>query len=101
MLNRFGQNNINTWDGNKVKIDDSEGGYILAPQIGAGAKDVNNRFTGVLMGKVREAGKNNYNTGLFGYASGARSFFLDSETGKTILGKQGASQIIIDPSTGG
>ena len=99
-LNRFGQGNINAWDGNSVQID-TNGGYILAPQMGAGVKDNNNKFTGVLMGKVREAGKTSTEIGLFGYASGARSFFLDSETGKTILGKYGASQITIDPSTNG
>lgn len=99
-LNRFGQGNINAWDGNSVQID-TNGGYILAPQMGAGVKDNNNKFTGVLMGKVREAGKTSTQIGFFGYASGARSFFLDSETGKTILGKYGASQITIDPSTNG
>ena len=84
MLNRFGQANINAWDGNSVQID-SNGGFILAPQMGAGVKDNNNRFTGVLMGKVREANKNNYNTGLFGYASGARSFFINSDNGSATL----------------
>lgn len=96
LLNRFGQSNINAWDGNSVQID-SNGGFILAPQMGAGVKDNNNRFTGVLMGKVREAGKNNYNTGLFGYASGARSFFVNSDNGSAIFGKDSGGQIIIDP----
>ena len=99
-LNRYGHANLNAWDGNSIQIDDN-GHYILAPQIGAGVKDETNGFTGVVMGEVKEAGKSTSQIGLFGYASGARSFFLDSETGKTILGKYGASQITIDPSTNG
>ena len=97
LLNRFGLANINSWDGNSVKIDDN-GNYILAPQIGAGEKDANNRFTGVVMGKVKDADKSGYNVGLFGYASGARSFFLNSENGSAIFGKNTGGQIIIDPS---
>jgi len=48
-LNKYGLANINAWDGNSVQVN-SEGGYILAPQMGAGVKDSNNNFTGVLMG---------------------------------------------------
>jgi len=49
MLNRYELHQLNDWDGNSIKISDAEG-YILAPQMGAGQKDSNNRFTGVLMG---------------------------------------------------
>jgi hypothetical protein len=52
-LNKFGLANINAWDGSSVKTDD---GYVLAPQVGAGEKDDNNAFTGLLMGKVKVAG---------------------------------------------
>jgi len=49
LLNKFGLDNINIWDGNSIQIN-ADGGYILSPQMGAGTKDNNNRFTGVLMG---------------------------------------------------
>ena len=50
-LDTFGLDSINAWDGNSVTID-KERGAILAPQVGAGEKDSNNRFTGILMGKT-------------------------------------------------
>lgn len=96
-LNRFGLANINQWDGNSVQIND-EDGYILAPQVGAGEKDSNNRFTGVLMGQVKDPSKNQTQEGLFGYGKGVRTFFLNSENGSAIFGKAGNGQIIIDPA---
>lgn len=99
LLNRYGLAQLNEWDGNSIKID-NEGGYILSPQIGAGKKDENNAFTGVLMGEVKEANKKVSNTGLFGYSQGQRSFFLNSENGSAIFGKDttNGGQIIIDPT---
>lgn len=95
MLNRYELAHLNDWDGNSIKIDDNEG-YILAPQMGAGKKEQDNSFTGVLMGEVK---KLNYsNVGLFGYNKGQRSFFLNSKNGSTILGSKENSQIIMDPS---
>lgn len=93
-LNTFGLASLNAWDGNTVTIDE-DGGYIMAPQIGAGDKDKNNRFTGVLMGKTEtNTGKGNkssvtntYNKiGLFGYSHGLESIFLDAETGNATFG---------------
>jgi len=77
LLNRYGLANINAWDGNSVQIDDT-GGYILSPQIGAGRKENDNSFTGMIMGEAREAGKTNPSVGLLGYASGTRTVFLNS-----------------------
>ena len=100
LLNRYGNAAINGWDGNSISIDKNGNGVILAPQIGAGKKEKNdNSFTGVLMGSVKEAGKNNIETGLFGYHKGSRSIFLNAETGTATFGKTGGGQIIIDPST--
>lgn len=79
LLNKFGLENINDWDGNKVEIND-EGGYILAPQMGAGQKNDNNLFTGVLMGSVKQPNKSK-EIGLFGFGKGQRTFFLDAATG--------------------
>ena len=98
LLNRYGLAQINDWDGNSIQID-NDGGFILSPQMGAGSKNSSNQFTGVLMGEVRTAGKSNSNTGLFGYDKGDRTFFLNSENGSALFGKQGNGQIIIDPDS--
>lgn len=87
-LNTFGLTSLNAWDGNTVTIDE-DGGYVMAPQVGAGEKDNNNRFTGILMGKTETytgSSENEVETGLFGYAHGIQSIFLDSNTGNAYFG---------------
>ena len=54
--------------------------------MGAGEKDENNKFTGVVMGSVRESGESQKETGLFAYSKGTRSFFLDANDGSAIFG---------------
>ena len=97
LLNKYGMANINEWDGNSVQLD-ADGGFILSPQIGAGHKESDNSFTGVLMGETREPGKSVEQIGLLGYNSGKRSFFLNSKNGSALFGNSGQGQIIIDPS---
>ena len=61
----------------------------MAPQIGAGEKDENNRFTGILMGKTENktgGASDDEQTGLFGYAHGIQSIFLDAKTGNSFFG---------------
>lgn len=94
-FNRYEMSNLNAWDGNKVEIGD---GYLLAPQVGAGVKEADNSFTGVVMGVKKIASTANYRKGLFGYAKGTQSFALDAENGSAIFGKAGTGQIIVDPS---
>lgn len=98
LLNKYGHKELNQWDGNSIQIS-QDGGFILAPEIGAGTKDNNNNFTGVLMGKVKEANHSKYYTGLHGYNKGVRTIFLNAENGSAAFGKTGTGQIIIDPST--
>ena len=98
-LNRYGNAAINGWDGNSVSIDKDGNGVILAPQVGAGKKEDDNSFTGVLMGEVKEGGRTTKDVGLFGYANGVRTIFLDAETGMATFGKTGGGQIILDPSS--
>lgn len=104
LLNKFGLSALNDWDGNSIQIkddDDSGSNYILSPQMGAGTKNESNEFTGVLMGQVKNVGgSNKSDVGLFGYADGVRSFFLNSENGSAIFGKANAGQVVIDPSGG-
>lgn len=100
LLNKYGNAAINGWDGNSVSIDENGSGVILAPQMGAGQKEKDdNSFTGVLMGKVKEAGKSFYDIGVLGYNHGQRTIFLDSEDGSATFGKLGNGQIILDPKT--
>ena len=96
LLNRYGLANINEWDGNSIQINEN-GGFILSPQVGAGYKDENNRFTGILIGEVKEASRQSSDIGLLGYHEGIRTIHLDSETGAAILGA-GSGQLAIDPS---
>lgn len=99
LLNKYGNAAINGWDGNSVSIDANGNGVILAPQVGAGQKEADNSFTGMLMGTVKEAGRNDQDVGLFGYSKGQRSIFLNSKNGSAIFGKNGPGQIIIDPGS--
>ena len=99
LLNRYGNAAINGWDGNSVSIDKDGNGVILAPQVGAGKKEDDNSFTGILMGEVKEGGRVTKDVGLFGYANGVRTIFLDADTGMATFGKTGGGQIILDPSS--
>ena len=98
MLNRYANAAINSWDGNSVEINDTDG-YILTPQVGAGTKDEQNRFTGMLMGSVKDNSNHVTKTGLLGYDAGQQSLFLDAESGGAIFGKDLDGQITIDPQS--
>lgn len=101
MLNRYENAALNDWNGSALDIDEN-GKYILAPQVGAGKKDSNknNTFTGIVMGVEQTQGDSKTQTGLFGYAGGVRSIFLDANTGNAQFGKagNGYGKIIIDVS---
>ena len=97
LLNRYGLSQINEWDGNSVQLD-NEGGLILTPQMGAGKKENDNSFTGVLMGQTRIPRKNTSQVGLLGYNKGDRTFFLNSKSGSALFGRSNQAQIVIDPS---
>lgn len=84
-LNTFGLASLNAWDGNHVEINEDEN-YILAPQIGAGAKDNENKFTGIVMGTAQTYDEDDPTIGLLGYSAGKQSIWLDAETGKAVFG---------------
>lgn len=98
LLNRYGQAALNGWDGNSISIKDDLG-VILAPQIGAGKKENDNSFTGMLMGEVKEAGQNSSDVGLIGYHRGERTLHLSAYDGYSIFGKFGPGQLILDPTS--
>lgn len=85
-LNTYGNQAINDWDGTSIRLD-TNNETILAPQIGAGYKNENNQFNGVLFGKVSD-NQSNAATGIYGYKNGETSFSLD-ENGELKI-KQGS-----------
>lgn len=91
---------LNGWDGNKLQID-NDGGYIMAPQMGAGYKEENNGFTGMVMGVYQKANSGIQRIGLFGKKRGVETLFLDAQTGAAVFGRSGQGQIYIDPDDGG
>lgn len=97
-LNRFGNAALNGWDGNSISIDENKG-IILSPVVGAGKKDGDNGFTGLLMGTILEAGSEE-ETGLFGYNDGERTITLSAEDGSAKFGSEGSGQIVINPNEG-
>lgn len=83
--NEYFSSTINKWDG-ALTINENES-YILSKMIGAGKKNNNNQFTGVLMGdwgnkaNVNDPTLTNY-TGLFGFQNGVMTYaFKDDGTG--------------------
>ena len=91
---------LNSWDGG-LTIDE-ENGTIMSAMIGAGRKDAQNRFNGVLMGDIRTTVDDNtseVNTGLYGYNEGELSFGFDID-GTAFLGKQGHGRIEFDGNYG-
>lgn len=101
-LNRYGMSALNDWNGTSLTIGTDEQGnqsYLLAPQVGAGFKESDNSFTGMVMGTTRNTAKFDHSdrTGLFGYKAGQQTVFLDAETGKAEFGNPGTGQIIIEP----
>lgn len=95
-LDTYGNETINGWDGTSLAIDEANGQYIFAPQVGAGEKDSANRFTGVVMGK--DKGQNLI--GLYGYQAGVNTFGL-LQNGKAFFGAAtGGGRIEIDGTSG-
>lgn len=93
-LDTYGNEAINGWDG--TALDTGEGEYVFAPQVGAGTKDSQNRFTGVVMGK--DSGQNK--VGLYGYQAGVNTFGL-MEDGTAFFGaSSGGGRIEINGKSG-
>ena len=95
-INTFGNEAINGWDGVEVFLGDDQDHAIFAPQVGAGEKDADNKFTGVIMGKdsAQKEGTKQL-IGLYGYQQGETVFGL-MENGKAFFGKAGQGRIEIN-----
>lgn len=97
MQNRYPSPMLNSWDGGLVI--DEENGTIMSTMVGAGRKNSDNQFEGVLMGDVAAGAgfdpDNGSGIGLYGFHDGAQSFaFLSNGTG--FIGKSGRGRIHLD-----
>lgn len=89
--NAWGNQTINQWDG-ALKID-NDNNYILSAMLGAGVKDSENRFSGVLLGKVGT--DYSAKTGIYGYGEGVQTYGF-REDGTAFIGASGAGRIEFD-----
>lgn len=99
-INPYGSATLNKWDGSLVV--DNKNNYILSAMVGAGHKNTDNTFTGVIMGdygKLEDNNVSNSRTGLFGFDAGVQTFELNTN-GTATLGRMGAGQIIFDGNQG-
>ena len=91
---------LNEWDGSI--LTDEVNGAILATMLGAGKKDRDNKFSGVLMGDVRSGtGLESAvtQTGVYGFDKGIMSYGF-KEDGTAFLGKYGNGRIEFDGTKG-
>ena len=95
---------INSWDGSLTF--NKNDGIILSTMMGAGYKDSNNRFNGVILGDIAATGQDDESdniyytgTGLYGYNEGEKSFGFNIN-GRAFLGKAGKGQILFDGNSG-
>lgn len=95
-VNRFGSSMLNRWDGS-LTIDE-ENNQILSSIIGAGSKDSENKFTGVIMGDIGKDIKN-AKTGLYGYNAGQQAFSFLAD-GTATIGQSGKGALKFDGNKG-
>ena len=94
--NQYDFSMLNEWDGN-LTIDDKNG-TILSTMLGAGRKNNDNTFSGVLIGDVQDGTDQEgaeKMTGVYGLHEGVISYAL-KEDGTATFGKAGHGQIYID-----
>lgn len=90
---------LNNWGGD-LTID-TKNGTILSTMIGAGTKDSQGTFSGVLMGDVRSGTGNNTitNTGIYGFQNGVMSYALRDD-GSGFFGAGANGRIEFDGNSG-
>ena len=97
--NQHGSSLLNRWD-ESLQID-HENNTILTAMVGAGYKDEQNRFHGILMGDVVAKAEDDALTitGLYGFHEGAQSFAWKVD-GTGFIGKVGHGRIEFDGNKG-
>lgn len=96
MQSRYDFAMLNNWDGT-LTLDENNG-TILSTMLGAGRKNSDNSFSGVLIGDIKQGTdleSANSLTGVYGLQNGRISYSL-TEDGKATFGKKNQGQIIID-----
>lgn len=100
--NRWPSAMLNSWDGS-LTIDEKNG-TILSTMVGAGKKNTDNTFSGVLMGDVLagaglQVAENHEGLGIYGFHHGDQSFGFNIE-GTAFIGKSGRGRIYFDGNQG-
>lgn len=97
LQNSYATASLQTWTGS-ITVDDG----VVSPTIGSGAKNDQNKFSGVVMGDVEldviGDGHKQTDFGLFGYQDGAQSFGFKSD-GTAIIGTIGKGRIEFNVDT--
>jgi hypothetical protein len=91
---------LNEWDGS-LTIDE-ENGIILATMLGAGKKNTDNTFSGVLIGDIKSGTDLNdadCMTGVYGFNHGVMSYGL-RENGTAFFGAYNKGRIEFDGTKG-
>lgn len=88
---------LNDW--NNTLTMNEENGTILSTMLGAGRKNSNNTFSGVLIGDITQSGNEETQLGVYGINEGEISYSL-KEDGTATFGKKGRGQIHIDGNNG-
>ena len=100
MQNKYPSSMLNSWNG-EFKIDE-ENGTIMSTMLGAGRKNTQNQFEGILMGDITGVPGGDTDAigiGLYGYNGGAQSFRFGID-GKAFIGKAGHGRIKFDGTKG-
>jgi hypothetical protein len=100
--NKYASAMLNDWDGN-LTIDEKNG-TILSAMMGAGIKNEDNSFSGIVMGDMGKVSDNfdpNNKTGigLYGLDHGAQSYGFNVD-GTAFIGKSGKGRINFDGING-
>ena len=99
--NRYASSTLNDWNGS-LTIDEKNG-TILSTAVGAGKKETDNSFSGVLMGDIGKGmnfdSDNMSGLGIYGFNYGDQSFCL-SVDGTAFFGKAGRGRIYFDGNSG-
>jgi hypothetical protein len=92
---------LNSWNG-ALSVDQGNN-TILSAMIGAGSKDSDNHFSGIVMGDLEKLDANggilNSEHGLLGFHAGVQSFGFRTN-GTAFIGKSGAGRIEFDGNSG-
>ena len=96
--NRYPIAMLNEWDGKELKMD-NETGAILSNMMGAGRKESDNSFSGVVLGDWSDNAQINTTiadrTGIFGFSKGEMSFSF-TDDGKATIGKSTGGQLLFN-----